>query len=441
MKLHQLLAISLALLVTCACASEGGAPSGALLDAMLKDDYGKVHELLGSGMKPNANGSPNEPVLVAFARGCGKQCEKYFDVLLERGADINITARHSGQTPLYTAVHYRKPELVRYLIKRGANVEMSDCNGETPLGVAAHADRTDLIGVLLEGGAKINAIGRSRTFSCTDKKEILGSIGMVLMGGLPHVNTGGRQGPRMRSFYYEYEIPALSYAVRMGNFKTAIYLLERGADPNVGSGEFNSTPLMFLADHCRHWKDSYLSREMAKLLMRSGAKVHTKNKAGYTAAQLAEDSRCDAYAALMKSPPSLPSPTKPISMEDWKPAEQYIKLREDDIEEFKSSNSSLGRYKANLALEFLPQQGYACEIRTFDKVPPMEAMQRRAEPILYCSSPAPATDTLCSERRVLLQIDWKNSQAERPELEKELGSRQVIDYHYRCMPRVAGDKN
>lgn len=101
--------------------------------------------------------------------------------LLENGADVNIEAK-SGQTPLYGAVYHGHIELVDLLIKKGADVNnagkkrpagvtfVSGVDGElirsspmgtSPLIVSIVMKRHDMVRLLIKGGADVNAYGLS----------------------------------------------------------------------------------------------------------------------------------------------------------------------------------------------------------------------------------------------------------------------------------------
>ncbi len=65
------------------------------------------------------------------------------DAILELGANINVTARglNRGSTPLHLAVLRAFPQVVQYLVDRGANLEARDAHGRTPLEVALSMSR------------------------------------------------------------------------------------------------------------------------------------------------------------------------------------------------------------------------------------------------------------------------------------------------------------
>ena len=79
------------------------------------------------------------------------------DLLLEHGADINL-AKY-GWTPMHQAVKYCKLNIVRHLLKRGANPDGAPTytDERTPLHVALdHFSSLEMIKTLVEAGANPN---------------------------------------------------------------------------------------------------------------------------------------------------------------------------------------------------------------------------------------------------------------------------------------------
>ncbi|KAJ2969089.1 hypothetical protein NQ176_g8850 [Zarea fungicola] len=58
------------------------------------------------------------------------------ELLIERGARINVTSSLSSSTPLTLAVLHRRPDVVKLLLIEGADVDVLDYMGRTPLSMA-----------------------------------------------------------------------------------------------------------------------------------------------------------------------------------------------------------------------------------------------------------------------------------------------------------------
>ena len=65
--------------------------------------------------------------------------QKYIELLIDNGADVNAM-RGGGGTPLSYAASWGHEEIVELLIANGADVNVKDAFSETPLDVATHPD-------------------------------------------------------------------------------------------------------------------------------------------------------------------------------------------------------------------------------------------------------------------------------------------------------------
>ena len=105
--------------------------------------------------------------------------QKHLDVvrlLLDSGAEIEAFNKYN-QTPLFQVswqVWHTDVEVARYLIKRGAKVNVKDNKGFTPLHMAVMNGYVNLIPLLLNSGANIDALdnnGTSPLFRAIHKKQ------------------------------------------------------------------------------------------------------------------------------------------------------------------------------------------------------------------------------------------------------------------------------
>lgn len=78
--------------------------------------------------------------------------------LLKAGADVNIPSRESMKvTPLASAAAAKQMEIARVLIGHGANVNARAAGGHIPLHEAAANGNVELVKLLIESGADISA--------------------------------------------------------------------------------------------------------------------------------------------------------------------------------------------------------------------------------------------------------------------------------------------
>jgi ankyrin repeat protein len=76
-------------------------------------------------------------------------------ILLDSGVDPDSERGGRGWTPLMHAIHEDQIELIRALIRGGANVNQSNGNGLTPLMLAAAYGQNATVTMLLKSGADL----------------------------------------------------------------------------------------------------------------------------------------------------------------------------------------------------------------------------------------------------------------------------------------------
>lgn len=103
-----------------------------------------------------------EGILMTFSAYRGQL--RYLRLYLDAGADINLAQPMNGVTGLHVAVQHNLPEVVRFFLERGANVDQA-CHddapttdpghvyGETALHFAAAGADRQIIEMLLAAGA------------------------------------------------------------------------------------------------------------------------------------------------------------------------------------------------------------------------------------------------------------------------------------------------
>ena len=224
------------------------------------DDLETAERLIGAGADPNlANDYGVTPLSLACSNASAAMVEK----LLKAGAKANV-AQWSGETPLMTCGRRGAVEAVKSLLAHGANVNAQTRRGQTALMWAAGEKRSEVVRALLDRGADVNASTHlpdgfkplehldyglydhvSGTPDHHDATKVhldpassrgdytallfaarsgdLDSAKMLVAAGAK-VNLAGPDGP------------PLLVASASGNEAVAIYLLDKGADPNAVDG-------------------------------------------------------------------------------------------------------------------------------------------------------------------------------------------------------------
>jgi membrane protease YdiL (CAAX protease family) len=94
----------------------------------------------------------NAQVVSAASRGDVPRAQ----YLIEMGADVNAVYNSKGVTALEEAAYRSYPEMVRFLLEKGANPNVKDMDGQTPLILAAEKNQLESIKLLLARGADLN---------------------------------------------------------------------------------------------------------------------------------------------------------------------------------------------------------------------------------------------------------------------------------------------
>ncbi|MBI1761137.1 MAG: ankyrin repeat domain-containing protein [Acidobacteria bacterium] len=158
----------------------------------------------------------SQPVAEATALRAGNLTES--KSLTRKGENLNAKDEN-GWAPLHEAVLNGDAASVRYLLKKGADPNVSNRAGLTPLMLAV--GDPEKLALLLESGAKVNAVsaeGKSALLLAAAQKRALPAVKLLLRKGA-QVNQQDKRGGT-----------ALLMAARNGDVETLQLLLERGAD-------------------------------------------------------------------------------------------------------------------------------------------------------------------------------------------------------------------
>ncbi|XP_065557977.1 putative ankyrin repeat protein RF_0381 [Artemia franciscana] len=121
-----------------------------LLIAIRNNNLELVKLLLKRGANPNCG----EYLHLAVKKGSADVC----NLLIKSGAEIDATNVH-GETPLGTAIKTSNVDLVKLLLKRGANPNCGAC-----LHLAVEKGRSDLCELLIDSGANLDAMNANKEY-------------------------------------------------------------------------------------------------------------------------------------------------------------------------------------------------------------------------------------------------------------------------------------
>ena len=116
----------------------------------------KAHDFIRLLIDHGANpeGSPSHPGLALCWAVMGNDA-RTVDLLIEKGAAVNVLCDNYHDTPIGVAAHFGMLDAARALLKNGANINGDDAVAETPLGQAIRARRREMALFLIEKGADI----------------------------------------------------------------------------------------------------------------------------------------------------------------------------------------------------------------------------------------------------------------------------------------------
>jgi len=262
-----------------------------LIDAVMRSDRGTVRALLQTKIDVNtAEPDGTTPLHWAVRRDDVETAQ----LLIRAGAKIDASTRY-GITPLYLAAVNGNATVIDLLLKSGADPDAANPGGETPLMTAARTGKIDSVTLLLDRGAAINSKERVRGQTALmwavvenhpDVVKLLISRGADLnaqtsvsvpdgTNGAPQATSGdiGAHGP---GIYRSRAVPspsgamtALLFAARDGNLEMARILVDAKADVNRPSA--NGTPPIVVAITNNHI-------ELAMFLLDRGADPNASDR-------------------------------------------------------------------------------------------------------------------------------------------------------------------
>ena len=194
-----------------------------------------VELLLKAGANPGTPIATGEtPIMTCAASGNAEAVR----MLIARGADVNAKEPSQNQTALMWAAAERHPDVVRTFIEAKADLGAHTKKGFTALHFAAREGDIESAGLLLRAGVNVNIRSHPEP-SETAPASADPPKGRTTAGG-----GGGARGPAYQATLSAGSTPLLVATVR-GQVPLALFLLEKGADPNVGDAGF--MPLHWVA--------------------------------------------------------------------------------------------------------------------------------------------------------------------------------------------------
>jgi len=114
---------------------------------LVKRDQSRARKLLDAGASPNGK---DRFGVTPLGEAIAGQLSAFAELLVEKGADVNLIADDKGSSPLMLAAWYCDLQTARLLLNHGAKTDHKDQDGDTPLSSAADACKNgEMIKLLL----------------------------------------------------------------------------------------------------------------------------------------------------------------------------------------------------------------------------------------------------------------------------------------------------
>jgi len=247
-----------------------------------------VQYLVNQGADIEAQNGDGCRPLHAVAINNHKEIARY---IIEEGAVIEATCWRFGTTPLDTAAHDGSPDVLQFLISRGANVD-TDASFP-PLHYVAGAGFASLVDLMLAKGAPVNeADPNGKTplhYAAAAGYQSQGEqmARKIYVAPRHEASIDPEKWPREPLLVVESLLASgadvnaksgfaetpLHVAAEAGRPEIARLLLRHGAQPNARE-RYELTPLFFAVKHGRE--------SMVRLLLEHGADVNAAHRLGWT---------------------------------------------------------------------------------------------------------------------------------------------------------------
>lgn len=189
-----------------------------------------VERFLSAGANPNTPIATGETPMMTCA---GTGSADAVRMLIARGADVNAKETSHNQTALMWAAAEHHPDVLKELIAHGADLQARTRRGFSALHFAAREGDLESAQLLLAAGTDINI----RSQPAVVEKPSAGTG--------TYASAGGRVGgPSYEASVSAGSTPLLVATVR-AQVPLALFLLDRGADPNASDA--GMTPLHWAA--------------------------------------------------------------------------------------------------------------------------------------------------------------------------------------------------
>ncbi len=287
--------------------AQNTAGKSPLAEAVVAGKFEIAKKLLASGADPNTSDSNGVTVLMDAIRGCSKDSVQ---LLLSYGANPNVQ-EVNGRNAYHEAAFMGEKEIIKLIRKAGGNPLSRDKQGTTPFSIVLKKDISVIREVLGNNYTITDSDGNTPVHIVVKSKASTQLLQVLIEEGYP-VDTRNADG-----------YTALNYAIENNDVKTAVVLLENGANPfqmidkkgkngiSIALDKKNKSMISNIVKYAGKMTDTqgntilhYAAKtsddEMVKTLISYGIDKSIKNVSGDTAYTIAVRWRRPEIAALLK---------------------------------------------------------------------------------------------------------------------------------------------
>lgn len=201
--------------------------------------------------------------------------------ILEKEPQLVNQKNKNGLPVLVAAINARKWEIFKYLVSKGADVNMAGPDGITPLIFLSYFGEYEMVQLVVSKNAKVNATDGRRNITALHVAAMRGHTGIVsfLLSKGAVLNKKDEQGTT-----------ALLRAAANGHLHTIKRLVLKGSDPAV-SDRHGNTPLMLAAINGK--------KDIVEFFISKGVNLDHKNALGSTAVTIASREGHKEITALL----------------------------------------------------------------------------------------------------------------------------------------------
>lgn len=173
-------------------------------------------------------------------------------LLVKHGAGINSRNLRTGDTTLHSAVEWRRPRVILFLLEKGATMDINNEDGLTPLQLAANIDNCEAISLLLQRGAQVEARSLSglTTLQIAAQKKHWVAFDLLAIGGA-NINAWTKNGETLLHEQARESFSSVSVASKLLDHGANIEARSSQGHTAIQSAAIsgNKTMFMFLLSH------------------------------------------------------------------------------------------------------------------------------------------------------------------------------------------------